>query len=149
MKTKKESESANEGALEDLLKRYLESLELLPLDGADSLWCHLARRLGERVEACLSSEAKRRLRDLASRAEEITVTKKEKEMPRKQRGGFAPGTILQRLWRGTEIRVNVTEAGFELAGKVYPSLTAAVYAATASHWNPRIFFGITPRKRAK
>ena len=53
------------------------------------------------------------------------------------------GTVLVRKYRGTEIRVTVLDGGFEYAGTVYSSLSAAAKAITGSHCNGFAFFNLT------
>jgi hypothetical protein len=61
----------------------------------------------------------------------------------------SPGTVLTRKYRGREIRVVVTEDGFEWDGRRFASLTEVARAVTGQHWNGRLFFGLTERKRRK
>ena len=58
------------------------------------------------------------------------------------------GTTLTRVWRGNEIRTTRVEGGWEYDGVMYRSLSAVAKAVTNSHWNGRLFFGVTKRKRA-
>ena len=53
-----------------------------------------------------------------------------------------PGTRLVREWRGRTHTVVVTEAGFEYAGKTFPSLTKIAHAITGAHWSGPRFFGL-------
>jgi hypothetical protein len=53
-----------------------------------------------------------------------------------------PGTILTRIYKGREIRVQVLSEGFEYEGQRYASLTAVAKAVTGSHWNGMLFFGL-------
>ena len=59
-----------------------------------------------------------------------------------------PGNVLQREWRGQQIRVHVTQAGFEWDGREFGSLSAVAKAITGQHWNGRLFFGLTQRGNA-
>lgn len=59
-----------------------------------------------------------------------------------------PGTMLTRVYRGRTIRVTVLEHGFEYEGKPYRSLSAIAKAVTGSHWNGKLFFGLTKSKEA-
>ena len=67
---------------------------------------------------------------------------------KKPNGQPRPGTVLQREWRGQQIRVEVTVDGFEWNGDRYGSLSAVAMAITGTKWNGRLFFGLTGRKRA-
>ena len=59
-----------------------------------------------------------------------------------------PGNVLQREWRGQQIRVHVTAAGFEWDGREFGSLSAVAFAITGAKWNGRLFFGLTQRGTA-
>ncbi|MBK8100636.1 MAG: DUF2924 domain-containing protein [Planctomycetes bacterium] len=60
--------------------------------------------------------------------------------------GPRPGTVLQREWRGQQIRVEVTADGFVWNGNRYGSLSAVAFAITGAKWNGKLFFGLTERK---
>jgi hypothetical protein len=99
----------------------------------------------------LSTAAKRVLEELIAEIdlplgdEERTVTGKLAK--RRRPGDPAVGTTLVREWRGRELRLRVTEDGYELDGVVHASLSAAAKAATGSKWNGPMFWGITKRGR--
>ena len=59
----------------------------------------------------------------------------------------SPGTVITRTWRGRELRLLVLDDGFELDGVRYGSLSEAARAATGAHWNGKLFWGVTQRKR--
>lgn len=59
----------------------------------------------------------------------------------------AVGTVLVRKWRDQEIHVHVRDNGYEHDGVLYKSLTAVAKAVTGAHWNGRLFFNLTKRKR--
>lgn len=58
-----------------------------------------------------------------------------------------PGTILKRVYQGTEHQVTVLREGFEHQGTVYRSLTAAAFAITGTHWNGMLFFGLAKTRK--
>lgn len=60
-----------------------------------------------------------------------------------------PGTELIRVYRGLRLAVRVLDHGFEWNGMLYASLSAVAKAITGQHWNGRLFFGLTPRRRGK
>lgn len=60
--------------------------------------------------------------------------------------GPRPGTVLQREWRGQQIRVEVTTDGFIWNGNRYGSLSAVAFAVTGARWNGRLFFNLVERK---
>jgi hypothetical protein len=59
-----------------------------------------------------------------------------------------PGSIILRDYRGLRLVVTVLDRGFEWNGQTYPSLSALASAVTGTHWNGRLFFGLTRRKRS-
>ncbi|MBI3843543.1 MAG: DUF2924 domain-containing protein [Planctomycetes bacterium] len=54
---------------------------------------------------------------------------------------------LRKKWRDTEIVARVTSDGIDCGGVLYKTLTACVRNVTGSDWNPKIFFGVTPRRK--
>ena len=58
-----------------------------------------------------------------------------------------PGSVLVRRYRGLQLTVTVLERGFEWNGQTYSSLTALASAITGTHWNGRLFFGLSRRNR--
>lgn len=57
------------------------------------------------------------------------------------------GAMLRREYRGRTIAVRVLPKGFEYEGDVYRSLSAIAKEVTGSHWNGRLFFGLTDGQR--
>ena len=55
--------------------------------------------------------------------------------------------MILRDYRGLRLTVTVLERGFEWNGQIYSSLTAVAKAITGTHWNGRLFFGLSRRKR--
>ena len=49
----------------------------------------------------------------------------------------------------SEIRAISVDDGYEWDGTVYRSLTAVANAVTGSHWNGRLFFGLTKRRKTR
>ena len=60
-----------------------------------------------------------------------------------------PGAEIVRRYRGLELKVLVLDDGFEWNGLPYRSLSAVAKAITGQHWNGRLFFNLTPRRRGK
>jgi len=60
-----------------------------------------------------------------------------------------PGTLLVRRYQGKGVVVRVRQEGFECAGRLYLSLSAAVRAATGTRWNGFSFFGLGGRPGRK
>ena len=59
------------------------------------------------------------------------------------------GSDLKRHFRGKDIVVRVREEGFEHSGRLYPSLSAAVRAATGTRWNGFAFFALGNKPGSK
>jgi len=64
---------------------------------------------------------------------------------RPERKPLAVGTTLSRDYRGARVSATVLAKGFEYNGVVFPSLSAVAKAVTGSHWNGRLFFGLSRR----
>lgn len=66
----------------------------------------------------------------------------------RKKGDLVPGQVLERDYKGTQIRVAVLDDGVEYDGVKYTSLSAVARAVTGSaSVNGRLFFGLTERKR--
>ena len=115
------------------------------------LWKRIAWKLQEKRLGGLSNVAKARLETLIAQIDfprgEPDRTPPPLARPRKDMP--APGTTLAREWRGQQVRVNVLANGYEANGVLHKSLTAAVQAITGSHWNPKVYFGLTTRRNAE
>jgi hypothetical protein len=59
------------------------------------------------------------------------------------------GTDLVRRYQDKDIVVRVREDGFEYAGQIHRSLSAAVRAATGTPWNGFTFFGLGSKPGGK
>ena len=59
-----------------------------------------------------------------------------------------PGTIVTRVYKGRTLQVEVLADGFAFDGERYDSLTAVARAATGSHWNGYLFFGLKAKRVA-
>ncbi len=127
------------------------------------LFRRIAWRLQAQAEGELSERAIRRARELARDADIRMTPPRDSHMSPAPRGLPtvaaklpvardprlpAPGTMLTRVFRGTEHQVTVLPNGFEYDGEAYRSLTAIARAITGSHWNGYHFFGLVrnPRK---
>jgi len=51
------------------------------------------------------------------------------------------------VWHGQAVHATVVEGGFEFDGKVHCSFSVVAKAIIGAHWNGRLFFGLTARKR--
>jgi len=61
---------------------------------------------------------------------------------RPEANGQTPGSELRREYRGKTVVAKVLENGFEFEGKTYGSFSAVARAATGTHWNGLVFFGV-------
>lgn len=113
----------------------------------------IAYRLQERVHGGLPSHVARELDRLAKRRlAEVAAGKgggaaagrcAERDEPR-----LRPGTRLVRSWQGRTYSVLVTENGFVMDDREYPSLSRIAEAVTGTHWSGPRFFGLTRRRVA-
>ena len=62
-------------------------------------------------------------------------------------GQLRVGSAITRVWHGQTVTLRVVDAGFELDGVIYRSLSAAAKALTGAHWNGRLFWGLAPRRK--
>lgn len=61
--------------------------------------------------------------------------------------GLKAGDQLLREWNGHTYRVTVTDAGFEMDGQVWTSLSALAKHITGAHWSGPRFFGLGDKRR--
>ena len=137
-------------AVPELVDRYEDVYGKPPrVKHRDWLWRRIAWKLQEQRYGGLSTIAKRRLDELI---EELDVPlvgggrKVRGPVGRPHRAGEpGVGTTLTRVWKGREILTTAVEGGWEHEGIVHRSLSAVAKAVTGSHWNGRLFFGLTRR----
>ena len=118
----------------------------------------LAWRIQSLAEGGLSERARRRAEELARDADVRTTVPRgagatdgadERTVVRAAAattGGATPipGTVLTKQYKGEHVVVTVLPDGtFEYGGQTYRSLSAVAKAVTGTHWNGRLFFGLT------
>ena len=117
----------------------------------------LVRRIIWRMQANvyggLTKEMREQARELAAQSDvRLTAPRRKEEPAATKQLPFKgscdsrnplPGTVLSRIYKGTEIAVKVLPNGFEYAGTVYRSLSAIAKEVTGTHWNGYNFFGLT------
>jgi hypothetical protein len=113
----------------------------------------LAWRMQSLAEGGLSERARQRAAELARDADIRTTMPRAPAVTAAPPAGVAtinpgkrlpiPGTILTRRYHGQLIQVTVLPNGFEYEGRIYRSLSAVAKTVTGSHWNGRLFFGLT------
>jgi len=121
----------------------------------------IAWRLQALAEGGLSERALRRAAELADDAGLRTTIPKAalaEKIPLASAGVKAlamdrdprlpmPGTVLTRTYKRNPLQIKVLHQGFEIAGHLYPSLTAVAKAITGSHCNGFLFFGLVQKGR--
>lgn len=55
------------------------------------------------------------------------------------------GTVVERAWKGRVVRATSVDGGWDHEGTVFRSLSAVAKHVTGSHWNGKLFFGLTKR----
>lgn len=139
-------------AVPELVVRYEQEFGKPPrVKHKEHIWRRIAWKIQERRFGGLSAVAKKRLDELITELD-LPLGKPGRTvsggLPRSSKPGMpVVGTVLKRSWRGAEIRAVVQENGIEHEGVVYSSLSAAAAAITGAHWNGRLFFGLTTRKK--
>jgi hypothetical protein len=150
----KEIDALRRLSVPELVERYEELWGKEPrCRNKEHLWKRCAWRLQEMRYGGLSKVAKDKLEELMAEIE-LPLSEKQRTVSgtlnRPPRPNDPPvGTTLIRTWRERELRVQVVDGGFEHEGIVYKTLSEAAKAITGAHWNGRLFFGLTERKKAK
>jgi hypothetical protein len=140
----------------DLQARYAEIFgEATRTRNKTWLVRRIAWRLQALAEGDLSERARRRADELANdadlrlspprtrTADTSLAVADAAPIPPRDRRLPPPGSVLARPYRGQTVQVRVLDDGFEFAGAVYPSLSAAAKAVTGSHCNGFLFFRLT------
>jgi hypothetical protein len=134
----------------ELVQRYEAAFGKPPrVKHREWLWRRVAWKIQEQRFGGLSLAAKRRLDELIG---ELDVPLQSERVVRGRVGGcrrprdLPTGTTLSRVWKDQEVLVTAVDGGWEHEGVVHRSLSAAAKAVTGSHWNGRLFFGLTKRE---
>ena len=137
-------------AVPDLVDRYEAVFGKPPrVKHRDWMWRRIAWKVQEQRFGGLSTTAKRRLDELIAELDlPLKGTVRGKVGRPARPGNPLLGTTLTRVWKGTEIRTTSVEGGWDYEDVVYRSLSAVAKAVTGSHWNGRLFFGLTRRSKA-
>ncbi len=133
----------------DLVVRYKAVYGKPPrVKHREHLWRRIAWKIQEQRFGGLSGAAKKRLDRLIAEIEFPLVVEQTEtdKRPRRVNGEPPIGTTLVRVWRDREILATRTEEGWDCDGVVHRSLTAVAQAVTGTHWNGRLFFGLTKRR---
>ena len=138
----------------ELLERYRELWGKEPrCRNKEHLWRRCAWRLQEIRLGGLSKVAKDKLEELIGEIE-LPMTERERTVTgplKRPRKPDAPlvGTVLVREWHGKRLEAKVVEGGYEVNGVVYGTLSEATKDVTGAHWNGKLFWGLSTRKRSK
>ncbi|AKF85056.1 hypothetical protein MFUL124B02_08705 [Myxococcus fulvus 124B02] len=139
----------------ELAKKYQEMFgEPTRSRNAPYLRKRLAFRIQELAEGGLTPRAVARIAELGDtlpeswRMRQAEAEKKSAAPPLAVPDGRdarlpPPGTVLTRVYRGTELRVTVREGSFEYEGKLHRSLSSIAKLVTGTAWNGFTFFGLT------
>lgn len=133
----------------DLVIRYEEVFGKPPrVKHRQHLWRKIAWKVQEQRLGGLSGAARKKLDELIAALDvpELTPRTTRARAPTPTTGEPPIGTTLVREWHGKEVLVTRTDTGWECDGVVHRSLTAVAKAVTGSHWNGKLFFGLTTRK---
>lgn len=142
-----EIERLPELPVEDLVDRYHELYgHGPPMHRRKWLVKRVAWKMQERELGGLSGAAQRRLEQLIG---EVVASLPKSQGARTPTRRDGVGTTLVREYKGRQVRVTIREDGYEHEGRLYRSLTAVAKAVTGTHWNGRLFFGLTERSRGK
>ncbi len=105
-------------------------------------------KLQERAYGGLSPEARAVLDRLIAEVGGPLGATQTAPLPKPRRPDLPPaGSTLVRRWHGVDYTVRVLERGFEHDGRTFRSLSAVAQAITGQRWNPKLFFGLAPRRR--
>jgi len=142
----------------ELRKKYAEVFgEETHSGNREWMWRRIAWRIQEIEYGGLSQRALERAGEIADVADARKVVPKkafenlmneygngEKKKPVKRRKKRipAPGTVLNREYKGDAYAVKVLKKGFEYEGRIFRSLSAVAREITGSHWNGYAFFNL-------
>ena len=126
----------------------------------DYLWRRLAFKEQELANGGLSDRAKARIDQLAPElftrsktpreALDAAVEANKETAPRSKRDPRlpTPGSVIRKVYKGSELRVTIRDDGVEFEGRVFSSLTAVAKHVTGCHSiNGRLFWNLVARKR--
>lgn len=113
----------------------------------------LAYRIQELAEGGLSARAAARIAELGDTLPSRWLMRQGDEkqpstppLPAPADGRDArlppPGTVLTRVYKGSQLRVTVREGGFEYEGHLHRSLSSIAKQVTGTAWNGFSFFGL-------
>jgi hypothetical protein len=134
-----------------LIKRILWRVQAVAQGGLSERARQIAAGLASEADLRLTAPAPARPRQEAAAANEqaspsqrpktvlraaVRTTPEADELP-------PPGGMIKRVYKGRTLIVRVLPDGFLFEGQQFASLTAIARHVTGSHWNGRLFFGLT------
>lgn len=111
------------------------------------LWRRCAYRVQEQRYGGLGTTARKRLDELIAELD-VPLGRGRVALGKvtgKADGEPPVGASVSRVWKGREVVATRVEGGWECQGVLYRSLTGAARGVTGSHWNGRLFFGLSQR----
>jgi hypothetical protein len=140
--------------LPDLVARYKEVFGKEPASTSrELLWKEVAWKLqAERAGAPESAATKveKLVGDVTFTIKKSKKTESPPPTSRRRKPDEPPvGTVIVRQWHGKEVRLQVVENGYDVDSVLYKTLSAAAQAVTGAHWNGRLFWGLTNRRKPK
>jgi anti-sigma factor RsiW len=112
---------------------------------------HLVRRLAHRLQVLQLGDISDATRSaLRAIAEKEAPNGRVRPLVRRDAndGAPVPGTVFTREWHGKRHEVTALgDGGFDYRGQTYRSLSAIAKVITGQHWNGKLFFGLTSRKK--
>ena len=124
-----------------IIKRILWQMQANLYGGLSEETLKRANKLADLNRLRLTSP---RLRPPSENAQTLSRT-----LPRAittNQSDIAPGTQLERMYKGQRIFVTVMDNGVRFNGELYRSLSAVAKVVTGSHCSGKSFFGLTKRK---
>jgi len=138
-----------DASLEELHAKYAELFDgkKAASNNKTYLWQRIAYRIQEIEYGGLPAEALNKLKELTQEYDPINNQALrsyavERHHASRDRRLPIPGTVINKKYKGTEIRVKTLEHGFEYNGRVYKTLSAVAKAITGDHWNGYSFFNL-------
>lgn len=156
----------NEERAQTSVLRQLAVLQTLSIEQLEEKWLDLygskppkykkqflMKRLAYRIQELfyggLSDDAKTYLKNIAASDPMATVMQKKPKKGEPTEKNILQGTRFVRVWKGRRYEVIAREKGFEFEGRIYRSLSAVADKITGTHWNGKLFFGISKERNKK
>ncbi len=126
---------------EYLIKRILWQMQANLYGGLSEEALKRAKKLADPTQLRLTAPKAKPISENAqtlTRTLPTAITAKQSEL--------VPGTQLERIYKGQKIVATIMENGVRWNGELYRSLSGVAKAVTGTHWNGKIFFGLSKKK---